>query len=134
MCFLKDLVWEIFGMMNSNLTHNWFSGTSLSYTWTNFLNIPVPLSSLPGIIVFYSESYINTNYDIVQELPFKTQSFKTSFSEIGVKFWPKLTIDQKSRSVARNNGISFLIPWFVASNELLVYIMRLKSYKVILQI
>ena len=73
MCFLKDLVWEIFGIMNSNLTQHWLYGKSLGCTWTNVLNIPVPLSSLQGILVYYSESYINTNSDTLQGPPFKDQ-------------------------------------------------------------
>ena len=132
MCFLQDLVWEIFGIMKSNLTHHWLYGKSLGCTWTNVLNLPVPLSSLPGVLVCYSESYINTNSDTLQELPFKTKSFKTQFSKIGVKFWPKLTRYQKSISVAINNGILFLLPWCVASNKVLIAILRLKLYKVIL--
>ena len=52
--------------------------------------------------------------------------FKTQFSEIGVQFFPKLARDQKSRSVARNNGILSLLPWCVTSNEGLISIIRFK--------
>ena len=53
-------------------------------------------------------------------------SKKTPFSEKGVQTLSKLTKNQNARSFAQNNGSEYLLAWCVASNEVIIHILRLK--------
>ena len=58
----------------------------------------------------------------------------TRFWKKGVQFPPKLIKNQNARYIAKNTGSSSLLPWCVTSINVITSILRLKVYKVLIQV